>query len=32
MDVKKIYKEDLQIAASLIKRDNAVTRKYFYKK
>lgn len=32
MDVKKIYKEDLQIAASLIKRDNAVTRKYFYQK
>lgn len=32
MNVKKIYKEDLQIAASLIKRDNAVTRKYFYQK
>lgn len=32
MDVRKIYKEDLQIAASLIKRDNVVTRKYFYQK
>lgn len=32
MDVKKIYKENLQIAASLIKKDNAVTRKYFYQK
>lgn len=32
MDVRKINKEDLQIAASLIKRDNVVTRKYFYQK
>lgn len=30
MEVKKIYNEDLQIAKALIKRDNLVTRKYFY--
>lgn len=30
MEVKKIYYEDLQIAKALIKRDNMVTRKYFY--
>lgn len=30
MEVKKIYQEDLQIAKALIKRDNLVTRKYFY--
>lgn len=30
MEVKKIYYEDLQIAEALIKRDNMVTRKYFY--
>lgn len=30
MEVKKIYHEDLQIAKALIKRDNMVTRKYFY--
>lgn len=30
MEVKKIYYEDLQIAKALIKRDNLVTRKYFY--
>ena len=30
MEVKKIYHEDLQIAKALIKRDNLVTRKYFY--
>ena len=30
MEVKKIYQEDLQIAKSLIQRDNIVTRKYFY--
>lgn len=32
MDVKKIYCEDLQIARSLIQRDNVVTRQYFYQK
>lgn len=31
MEVKKIYYEDLQIAKALIKRDNLVTRKYFYR-
>ena len=30
MEVKNIYHEDLQIAKALIKRDNMVTRKYFY--
>ena len=30
MEVKKIYHEDLRIAKALIKRDNLVTRKYFY--
>lgn len=30
MEIKKIYTEDLQIAKALIKRDNVVTRKYFY--
>lgn len=30
MEVQKIYYEDLQIAEALIKRDNMVTRKYFY--
>ena len=30
MEVKKIYYEDLEIAKALIKRDNVVTRKYFY--
>lgn len=30
MEVKKIYHEDLMIAKALIKRDNLVTRKYFY--
>ena len=30
MEAKKIYQEDLQIAKALIKRDNLVTRKYFY--
>lgn len=30
MEVKKIYHEDLQIAKSLIQRDNIVTRRYFY--
>ena len=30
MEVKKIYHEDLQIAKALIKRNNLVTRKYFY--
>lgn len=30
MEVKKIYYEDLQIAKALIKRDNLLTRKYFY--
>ena len=30
MEVKKIYHEDLHIAKALIKRDNLVTRKYFY--
>ena len=30
MEVKKIYHEDLQIAKALIKRENLVTRKYFY--
>ena len=30
MEVKKIYHEDFQIAKALIKRDNLVTRKYFY--
>lgn len=30
MKVQKIYYEDLQIAEALIKRDNMVTRKYFY--
>ena len=30
MDVKKIYSEDLQIAKALIRRDEMVTRKYFY--
>ena len=30
MEVKKIYQEDLQIAKSLIQRDNIVTRQYFY--
>lgn len=30
MNVKRIYTEDLQIAKSLIKRDEQITRKYFY--
>ena len=30
MEVKKIYHDDLLIAKALIKRDNLVTRKYFY--
>ena len=30
MVVKKIFSEDLQIAKSLIVRDEMVTRKYFY--
>lgn len=30
MDVKKIFTQDLQIAKSLIDRDEMVTRKYFY--
>lgn len=30
MNVKKIYSEDLQIAKALIRRDEMVTRKYFY--
>lgn len=30
MEVKKIYIEDLEIAKALIKRDNMVTKKYFY--
>ena len=30
MEVKKIYYEDLEIAKALIKRDDLVTRKYFY--
>lgn len=30
MEVKKIFYDDLQIAKALIKRDNLVTRKYFY--
>lgn len=30
MEVKKIYVEDLEIAKALIKRDNMVTKKYFY--
>lgn len=30
MEVKKIYTEDLQIAQALIRRDNVVTRNYFY--
>ena len=29
MDVKKIFTQDLQIAKSLIDRDEMVTRKYF---
>lgn len=29
MDVKKIFTQDLQIAKSLINRDEMVTRKYF---
>lgn len=32
MEVKKIYSEDLQIAKALIRRDEMVTRKYFYQK
>lgn len=32
MEVKKIYHEDLKIAKALIKRDNLVTRKYFYQR
>lgn len=31
MSVKRIYTEDLQIAQSLINRDDQTTRKYFYK-
>lgn len=31
MDVKRIYFEDLQTAQALIHRDEAVTRKYFYR-
>lgn len=30
MEVKKIYVEDLEIAKALIRRDNMVTKKYFY--
>lgn len=30
MDVKKIFTQDLQIAKSLIDRDEMVTRKYFW--
>lgn len=30
MEVKKIYIEDLEIAKALIRRDNMVTKKYFY--
>ena len=30
MEVKRIYHEDLRIANALIKRDNLVTRRYFY--
>ena len=30
MEVKKVYHEDLRIANALIKRDNLVTRRYFY--
>ena len=30
MEVKRIYEEDLQIARSLINRDEMVTRKFFY--
>ena len=30
MEVKRIYHEDLRIANALIKRDNMVTRRYFY--
>ena len=30
MVVKKIFSQDLQIAKSLIVRDEMVTRKYFY--
>lgn len=30
MEIKKIYTKDLQIAKSLIQRDNIVTRKFFY--
>lgn len=30
MEVKKIYIEDLEIAKALIKKDNMVTKKYFY--
>mgnify|MGYP000740837342 FL=1 len=30
MEVKKIYHEDLLIAKTLIRRDNMLTRKYFY--
>lgn len=32
MIVKKIFTQDLQIAKSLISRDEMVTRKYFYQK
>ena len=32
MEVKRIYYEDLQIAKALIKRDNLVTREYFYQR
>lgn len=32
MEVKKIYYEDLRIAKALIRRDERVTRKYFYQK
>lgn len=31
MDVKRIYYEDLQIAGALIRRDEIVTRRYFYR-
>lgn len=30
MEVKKIYIEDLEIAKALIRRDNMITKKYFY--
>lgn len=30
MEVKKIYVEDLEIAKALIRRDNMITKKYFY--